>query len=65
MCRPDFTPYRYYWSDRPWHDLSVAPDVTRECVDWSLVHSFMKNRSYKQVDIVKEHGENLDPIYED
>lgn len=65
MCHPDLTPNRFYWSDRPWHDLSVRPDVTRECVDWSLVEAFMENRSYDPLDIIKEHGENLDNIHGD
>ncbi len=63
MCHPDLTTDRFYWSGRPWHDLSVRPDVTRECVDWSLVEGFMKKRTYDKVDIVKEGGENLDLKY--
>ena len=59
MCHPDMTPNRFYWSGRPWHDLSVRPDVTRECVDWSVLGAFMKDRKYDVGDIMKGHGEDL------
>lgn len=63
LCHPDLTPNRFFWSDRAWHDLSVAPDVTRECVDWDSMQAFMKERTYDPKDIVKESGENLDRPY--
>ena len=65
MCHPDLTPDRFYWSDRPWHDLSVRPDVTRECVDWNKLEAFMKDRRYDGADILKGHGEDLDDRYQD
>ncbi|KAL8796263.1 MAG: hypothetical protein Q9195_001378 [Heterodermia aff. obscurata] len=60
MCHPDLTPNRYFWSNRTWHDLSVAPDVTRKCVNWDVLNTFMKKRKYDPRDFVKEHGEILD-----
>ena len=60
MCHPDLTPNRFYWSGRPWHDLSVKPDVTRECVDWSRVETFMKDRKYDPDSIVRGHEEDVD-----
>ena len=60
MCQPDLTPNRFFWSNRPWHDLSVGPNVTRECVNWSLLEAFLKERTYEQRDIVKKDGKNLD-----
>ena len=59
MCQPDMTPNRFYWSGRPWHDLSVGPDVTRECVDWSRLEAFMKERTYVESDIVKKEGKSF------
>lgn len=56
LCHPDLTTNRFYWSDRPWHDLSVRPDVTRECMDWSMLEEFMKDRRYDPREIVKAHG---------
>lgn len=56
LCHPDLTPNRFYWSDRPWHDLSVAPDVTRECIDWSAIENFISNRRYESKNAVKNHG---------
>lgn len=60
MCHPDLTTNRFYWSGRAWHDLSVRPDVSRECVDWSRLEGFMKERTYDPGDIVKDSGEDLD-----
>ncbi|OKL61612.1 hypothetical protein UA08_03613 [Talaromyces atroroseus] len=44
MCHPDLTTNRFYWSNRPWHDLSVRPDVKRECVNWDRLETFMRER---------------------
>ncbi|KAL6714951.1 hypothetical protein ACLMJK_007211 [Lecanora helva] len=59
----NLTPNRFYWSDRPWHDLSVRPDVTRECINWDSLEGFMRGRRYDAGDILKTHGEDLDPQY--
>jgi len=55
MCHPDLTPNRYYWSGRPWHDLSVHPAFTRECVNWSILEDFVNERGYDPDTIVKGH----------
>ena len=46
LCQPDLTPNRFYWSGREWHDLSVKPDVSRECVNWNRLERFMHARGY-------------------
>lgn len=65
MCHPDLTTNRFYWSHRPWHDLSVRPDVERECVNWERLESFIRERRYDPGDILKGHGEDLLDNYSD
>ena len=62
MCLPDLSLDRFYWSGRAWHDLSVLPPVTRVCVDWSRIETFMQSRTYDEEDIVTANGENLDDV---
>lgn len=53
MCHPDLTPNNYFWSHDERHEISVGPDVPRECVDWSRVQDFMYSRQYDANDMVR------------
>ena len=53
MCNPDLTPFPYYWSGRQWHDITVASNTSRECIDWDALQESIVPRKYDPKELIK------------